>query len=140
MGRVPRRRAEAAVGGRHAGHRVFRNQRHGRVDHPARALTRPFDPEDRVARYWPEFAQNGKGNITVRQLLSHQAGLALLDDPIDLDTARDPDRLAEILAAQKPAWEPGTRHGYHAITIGFDESELLRRIDPLGVLGHVADQ
>src|SRR5688572_11554076 len=72
-----------------------------------------FDPEERVATYWPEFAQNGKADVTVRQLLSHQAGLALLDQRIDLAIARDPDRLAAILAAQEPAWEPGTAHGYH---------------------------
>jgi CubicO group peptidase (beta-lactamase class C family) len=91
-----------------------------------------LDVDERVATYWPEFAQNGKAGVTVRQLLSHQAGLALLDERIDLETAADLDRLAGILAAQKPAWEPGTRHGYHAITIGFYESELLRRIDPQG--------
>jgi CubicO group peptidase (beta-lactamase class C family) len=89
-----------------------------------------LDVDERVATYWPEFAQNGKAEVTVRQLLSHQAGLAVLDERIDLDIARDPDRLGAILAAQKPAWEPGTRHGYHAITIGFYESELLRRVDP----------
>ncbi len=89
-----------------------------------------FDVEERVKAYWPEFAQNGKADITVRQLLSHQAGLALLDQRIDLGIAKDLDRLAMILAAQRPAWEPGTRHGYHAITIGFYESELIRRVDP----------
>lgn len=86
--------------------------------------------DERVCKYWPEFAQNGKETITVRQLLAHQAGLFALDDPIDRALLGDLDRLADVLARQKPAWEPGTRQAYHAITLGFYESELLRRIDP----------
>lgn len=89
-----------------------------------------FDYEERVARYWPEFAQQGKENVTVRQLLSHQAGLFALDVPVDRNLVADVDRLAVVLARQKPAWEPGTRQAYHAITLGFYESELLRRVDP----------
>jgi CubicO group peptidase (beta-lactamase class C family) len=89
-----------------------------------------LDYEARVARYWPEFAQNGKANITVRQLLGHQAGLFALDEPLDRTVVADLDRLAEVLARQKPAWEPGTRLAYHAITLGFYQGELLRRIDP----------
>src|SRR3954468_5945174 len=86
--------------------------------------------EERVARYWPEFAQQGKDAITVRQLLAHQAGLFAFDEPVDRSVVADLDRLAAVLARQKPAWEPGTRQGYHAITLGFYESELLRRVDP----------
>ena len=89
-----------------------------------------LDYEERVAYYWPEFAQQGKGGITVRQLLAHQAGLFALDQPIDRSLVADPDRLAAVLARQKPAWEPGTRQAYHAITLGFYQGELLRRIDP----------
>ena len=89
-----------------------------------------FDYEARVSKYWPEFAQQGKENITVRQLLSHQAGLYALDVPVEKSLIADPDRLADVLARQKPAWEPGTRQAYHAITLGFYESELLRRVDP----------
>jgi CubicO group peptidase (beta-lactamase class C family) len=89
-----------------------------------------LDYEERVSTYWPAFAQQGKERITVRQLLSHQAGLFALDQPLDRSLVADLDRLAEVLARQKPAWEPGTRQGYHAITLGFYESELLRRIDP----------
>jgi CubicO group peptidase (beta-lactamase class C family) len=91
-----------------------------------------LDVEAPVARYWPEFAQNGKSAITIRQLLSHQAGLAVLDRKLTLADVADPDRLANILAVQTPAWEPGTRHGYHAMTLGFYESALLRRVDPQG--------
>ena len=89
-----------------------------------------LDYEQRVCAYWPEFAQHGKENITVRQLLAHQAGLFAFDEPVDKNTVADLDRLAVVLARQKPAWEPGTRQAYHALSLGFYESELLRRIDP----------
>ncbi len=89
-----------------------------------------FDYEERVCTYWPEFAQQGKEQVTVRQLLSHQAGLFAFDAPVDKSVVADLDRLAVILAQQKPAWEPGTRQAYHAISLGFYESELLRRVDP----------
>lgn len=89
-----------------------------------------LDYDERVSKYWPEFAQNGKEKITVRQLLAHQAGLFALDERFDKSVVADLDHLAEILARQKPAWEPGTRQAYHAITLGFYEGELLRRIDP----------
>ncbi|HEX5884137.1 MAG TPA: serine hydrolase domain-containing protein, partial [Pyrinomonadaceae bacterium] len=62
--------------------------------------------DERVCTYWPEFAQNGKEDITVRQLLAHQAGLFALDQRIDRALLSDPDRLADVLARQKPAWEP----------------------------------
>ncbi len=83
-----------------------------------------------MAAYWPEFAQNGKERITVRQLLAHQAGLYALDERLDRSVVADLDRLAAVLARQKPAWEPGTRQAYHGITLGYYEGELLRRIDP----------
>ena len=89
-----------------------------------------LDYEERVSTYWPEFAQAGKSEITVRQLLAHQAGLFALDQPLDRALIFDLDRLAGVLARQKPAWEPGSRQAYHAITLGFYESELLRRVDP----------
>jgi CubicO group peptidase (beta-lactamase class C family) len=89
-----------------------------------------LDYEAPMARYWPEFAQQGKDEITVRQLLAHQAGLFAIDEPVDRSVVADPDRLAVVLARQKPAWEPGTRQAYHALTLGFYEGELLRRVDP----------
>ena len=89
-----------------------------------------LDYDELVCKYWPEFAQNGKEKITVRQLLAHQAGLFAFDEPVDRSVVADLDQLAVILARQKPAWEPGTRQAYHAVTIGFYEGELLRRIDP----------
>ena len=89
-----------------------------------------FDYDELVSKYWPGFAQQGKEKVTVRQLLSHQAGLYALDEHVRPATEADPDKLAAILERQRPAWEPGTRQAYHAITLGFYESELLRRVDP----------
>src|SRR5579884_1887594 len=89
-----------------------------------------LDYEERVCAYWPEFAQNGKQGITVRQLLAHQAGLFAIDEPVDRNVVGNLDRLAAVLARQKPAWEPGTRQAYHALTLGFYEGELMRRVDP----------
>lgn len=90
-----------------------------------------LDYEERVCTYWPEFAQRGKETITVRQLLAHQAGLFAIDEPVDREIVADLDRLALVLARQRPAWKPGTRQAYHAISLGFYEGELLRRVDPL---------
>ena len=89
-----------------------------------------LDYEQPVSKYWPEFAQQGKDRITVRQLLAHQAGLFAFNEPVDRSVVADLDRLAVVLARQKPVWEPGTRQAYHALTLGFYEGELLRRVDP----------
>jgi CubicO group peptidase (beta-lactamase class C family) len=89
-----------------------------------------LDYEQPVCAYWPEFAQHGKEAITVRQLLAHQAGLFAFDEPVDRSVVADLDRLAVVLARQRPAWEPGTRQAYHAITLGFYQGELMRRVDP----------
>jgi CubicO group peptidase (beta-lactamase class C family) len=83
-----------------------------------------------VAHYWPEFGQYEKSAITVRQLLAHQAGLCAFDTLITVQLLADHDGLAALLARQRPAWLPGTRHGYHAMTLGLYLSELLRRVDP----------
>ena len=83
-----------------------------------------------VARYWPEFAQNGKARITVRQLLGHEAGLVLLDEKLTIARMRDLDDVAALLARQKPAWQPGTRHGYHMMSLGLFMQELIRHVDP----------
>jgi CubicO group peptidase (beta-lactamase class C family) len=90
-----------------------------------------LDYDERVSTYWPEFAQNGKETITVRHLLSYQAGLFALDAHVDRTVLADLDRLAVILAEQKPEWPPGQRQAYSMLTLGFYESELLRRVDPL---------
>ena len=89
-----------------------------------------LDWDAAVTEYWPEFGAAGKDGVTVRQLLAHQAGVPVLDASVDLPTIGDADALATILAAQRPAWRPGTRHGYHSVTFGWYASELLRRVDP----------
>ena len=89
-----------------------------------------LDYDERVATYWPAFAQNGKEATTVRQLLAHQAGLYAINEPVDREVVRDLDRFAVILARQKPEWPPGERQAYHGLTLGFYENELLRRVDP----------
>jgi CubicO group peptidase (beta-lactamase class C family) len=89
-----------------------------------------LDYDARVAAYWPEFAQNGKQEVTVRQLLAHQAGLFAFDEPVDRTVVADPERLAAVMARARPAWEPGTRQAYHGLTLGFYEGELMRRVDP----------
>jgi CubicO group peptidase (beta-lactamase class C family) len=89
-----------------------------------------LDYDAPVARYWPEFAQNRKGSITVRQLLGHEAGLVVLDEQLTIDKVRDLDYMAHLLARQTPAWAPGTRHGYHTMTLGLYMQELIRRVDP----------
>ena len=89
-----------------------------------------LDPDAPVAKYWPEFAANGKDAITVRQVLSHQAGLPLVDGDFTLDEALVVGRRwSAQLAAQAPIWEPGTKHGYHMRTFGWLVGELVRRVD-----------
>src|SRR5213596_1068892 len=84
-----------------------------------------IDVDRRVAEFWPEFAQAGKEEITLAQLLSHQAGLCALDRRVDV---LDYDAVIRALEAQKPLWPPGTAHGYHARTFGFLLDEVVRRI------------
>ena len=84
-----------------------------------------IDIDRRVAEFWPEFAQAGKEQITVAQLLSHQAGLCALDRVVDV---LDYEAVIRALEAQTPLWPPGTAHGYHARTFGFLVDELVRRI------------
>ncbi|HZS17518.1 MAG TPA: serine hydrolase domain-containing protein [Candidatus Udaeobacter sp.] len=79
-----------------------------------------------VAEFWPEFAQSGKENITIAQLLSHQAGLCALDMRVDI---LDYPVVIRALELQKPLWPPGSGHGYHARTFGFLLDKLVRRID-----------
>jgi CubicO group peptidase (beta-lactamase class C family) len=89
-----------------------------------------LDYEERVPTYWPEFAQAGKQDITVRQLLAHQAGLFAFDERVGAEVVADLDRLAGVMERQRPIWPPGERQAYHAITLGFYENELVRRVDP----------
>jgi CubicO group peptidase (beta-lactamase class C family) len=87
-----------------------------------------LDPDAPVAKYWPEFAQAGKDKIPVRYLLSHQSGVAGLDEPVPLEAIYDWNRMIDFLEKQKPWWEPGKYCGYHALTFGYLIGELVRRI------------
>ncbi|MFC5368767.1 serine hydrolase domain-containing protein [Salinirubrum litoreum] len=89
-----------------------------------------FDYDDPAADYWPAFGQQGKDDVTIRQLLAHQAGLAGIETTLTPAKIADRDGLVDLLARKEPDWEPGTRHGYHAWSLGWYESELLRRAAP----------
>ena len=88
-----------------------------------------LDLDAPVARYWPQFAAGGKQDVTVRQLLSHQAGLPAIRKPLPDGAALEWNTIVEALAEQEPWWAPGTAHGYHVNTYGFLAGELVRRID-----------
>ncbi len=87
-----------------------------------------LDIDAPVASYWPEFAAEGKGSIPVRWLLTHQAGLPYPTEVCTLDDVLAWEGVVDKLAASTPLWEPGTQHGYHAVTYGFLVGEVLRRI------------
>jgi CubicO group peptidase (beta-lactamase class C family) len=85
-----------------------------------------------VAEYWPEFGEGGgKKDLPVRWLFSHQAGLVAVDEPLPMTEIYKWAPIVEALATQKPYWEPGTAHGYHALTYGWLAGEVLRRITGL---------
>ena len=87
-----------------------------------------LDLDAPVARYWPEFAANGKDEIPVRHLLSHRAGLAALRAPLPTEALYDWPRMVKALADEKPWWEPGSASGYHAMTYGYLVGEVIRRV------------
>lgn len=87
-----------------------------------------LDLDAPVGHYWPEFKAQGKEHTLVRHVLAHRAGVPVLDRPLTPAEAADPDLAATALAAQAPAWEPGTDHGYHAQTYSWLTGELVRRV------------
>jgi len=87
-----------------------------------------LDIDAPVAQYWPEFAAGGKADIPVRMLLNHQAGLPVVDAPLTRAQVLEVTPVVDALAKQAPVWEPGSRHGYHALTYGWLVGELVRRI------------
>jgi CubicO group peptidase (beta-lactamase class C family) len=96
--------------------------------------------DEPVATYWPEFAAAGKEAITVGQMMSHQAGLPYVDAPLSFDDVLAVDPVVEAIAAQAPVWEPGSKHGYHALTYGWLAGELLRRVDGRSLGRYVAEE
>ena len=93
-----------------------------------------LDPDALVTDVWPEYGQAGKEGTTIAMLLDHQAGVPVVDDPPSLEEVLQVTPIVEALAAQAPLWEPGTAHGYHALTYGWLVGEVVRRIDgrPIG--------
>jgi CubicO group peptidase (beta-lactamase class C family) len=85
--------------------------------------------DEKLVRYWPEFGQAGKERVTVRQALSHQAGVVALREPQPLEALFDWDRTCSLLAAERPWFEPGTAHAEHALFFGHLCGELVRRVD-----------
>jgi CubicO group peptidase (beta-lactamase class C family) len=90
-----------------------------------------LDPDALVTRYWPEFGAAGKDGITVRQVLSHQAGLPALRAHLPAGSGLDWQLMTSLLAAEEPWWRPGSGHGYHVNTFGYLAGELVRRVSGL---------
>ena len=86
-----------------------------------------IDLEAPVVSWWPEYGAADKGETTSAHLLSHAAGLPAVERPVSIEQAADPELMAGLLAAQRPLWEPGSRHGYHAFTFGWLAGEIVRR-------------
>ena len=99
-----------------------------------------LDIDAPVADVWPEFAAAGKGAVTTRHLLTHQAGLPVFDEPITFTECHDADLVAARLAAQTPRWEPGTAHGYHPLTFGWLVGEVVRRVSGRSVGTMLAEE
>jgi len=92
-----------------------------------------LDVDAPVARYWPQFAAAGKETVTVRHLLTHQAGLPALRQRLPAGTMLNWRAMTAALAAERPWWRPGTAHGYHVNTFGFLAGEVLRRVTGLSI-------
>ncbi len=99
-----------------------------------------LDVQAPVVEYWPEFGQAGKERVPVEWLLTHQVGVPVIDVSLTAEQIYAREPLIEALAAQAPIWEPGTAHGYHAITYGHLVSEVVRRIDGRTVGEFFADE
>jgi CubicO group peptidase (beta-lactamase class C family) len=99
-----------------------------------------LDLDAPVARYWPEFTAAGKEAVQVRHLLSHTAGLPDFDPPLGPPDLYDWQAATTRLAAQAPAWEPGTLAGYHSVTQGFGVGEVVRRVTGQPLAGFFTEQ
>lgn len=99
-----------------------------------------LDVDAPVVEYWPEFGANGKDTLPVSYLLSHQAGLAWIDGEMTVEEALSWEPVVAALAAQAPAWEPGSQHGYHATTYGWLVGEVIRRVSGKSVGTYFRDE
>jgi CubicO group peptidase (beta-lactamase class C family) len=99
-----------------------------------------LDLDAPVANYWPEFAANGKQRIAVRALLNHRAGLPAIRKPLVPEDLYDWQTMTDALAAEEAWWEPGTKHGYHALTFGYLVGEVIRRITGKSVGSYFRDE
>jgi CubicO group peptidase (beta-lactamase class C family) len=99
-----------------------------------------LDVEAPVSHYWPEFAAAGKADVPVRWLLGHKVGLPYVDRDLSLDEVLAWDPVVKALAEQTPLWEPGTEHGYHAVTYGWLVGEVIRRVTGRSLGAFVADE
>lgn len=99
-----------------------------------------LDFDSAVTRYWPEFGAAGKERITVAMLLDHSAGLPAVGTVLAEETIYDWEAMARLLAAHVPWWEPGTRHGYHALTFGWLVGEVIRRISAQSVGSYLREE
>ena len=99
-----------------------------------------LDLDAAVVTYWPEFGANGKDQIPVRWLLSHQVGLPVIDTPLTLEEAFAWDPVIRALEAQRPLWQPGTEHVYHSMTFGYLVGEIVRRISGKSLGTFFADE
>ncbi|KAL7936514.1 beta-lactamase/transpeptidase-like protein [Trichoderma chlorosporum] len=98
------------------------------------------DAHAKVAKYWPEFAANGKQDIEIRHILAHTSGLSAWEEQITMDEVFDQDKAAAKLAAQAPLWEPGTASGYHAVTYGVLIAEVVKRVTGKSLQQFVAEE
>ena len=121
----PARRRGSATRSRTCGRRRRRSRRCARS---SSTTAGELDVDAPVARYWPEFAANGKEGVLVRHLLSHTAGLSGWEEPVTFEDICDWEKATSLLAAQAPWWEPGTASGYHALTQGYLVGEVVRRV------------
>ncbi len=99
-----------------------------------------LDYDEPVATYWPAFGAAGKEAITVGQLMSHQAGLSYAEPALDIEAILAVGPVVEALAAQAPLWEPGTAHGYHALTYGWLAGEVVRQVDGRSIGRFLAEE
>ena len=99
-----------------------------------------FRYDDPVAHVWPAFAEAGKADVTIEQLLSHQAGLYTVDGELAFEHVLDWNEMCSRLAATAPRFAPGSQHGYHALTFGWLAGELVRRADGRNIGRFVAEE